>query len=154
MSKSTAVSSKESKKLKRSKSKKDSEIEQSEDETDLNGYKSVPSNFLSELIHANQEYQDIWKNKDESMNPMQLPYRDMIEAEKTKEVEDEIRMVVDQTIRGKDILQFLEKRKNENRKILVIICYIFPSNFNCFFIFFFYFLLYSIERNGLHIKIL
>jgi len=104
MSKSTAVSSKESKKLKRSKSKKDSEIEQSEDETDLNGYKSVPSNFLSELIHANQEYQDIWKNKDESMNPMQLPYCDMIETEKTKEVEDEVRMVVDQAIRGRDSL--------------------------------------------------
>ncbi|XP_011352378.1 dynein regulatory complex protein 11 isoform X2 [Ooceraea biroi] len=99
VSKSTALSSKESKKSKRSKSKKDSETEQSEDETDL-GFKSVPSNFLSELIRANQEYQDVWKNKDESMNPMQLPYRDMIEAEKTKETEDEVRLVVDQAMRG------------------------------------------------------
>ncbi|EZA60539.1 IQ and AAA domain-containing protein [Ooceraea biroi] len=98
VSKSTALSSKESKKSKRSKSKKDSETEQSEDETDL-GFKSVPSNFLSELIRANQEYQDVWKNKDESMNPMQLPYRDMIEAEKTKETEDEVRLVVDQAMR-------------------------------------------------------
>lgn len=100
VSKSTAVSSKESKKSKRSKSKKDSETEQSEDETDL-GFKSVPSNFLSELIHANQEYQDIWRDKNESANPMQLPYNDMIEAEKTREVEDEVRIVVDQTMRGK-----------------------------------------------------
>lgn len=99
MSKSTAISSKESKKSKRSKLK-DSETEQSEDETDL-GFKPVPSNFLSELIRANQEYQDIWKDKDESVNPMQLPYRDMIEMEKTKEVEDEIRTVVDQAMRGK-----------------------------------------------------
>ncbi|XP_025270729.1 dynein regulatory complex protein 11 isoform X2 [Camponotus floridanus] len=99
VSKSTVVSSKESKKSKRSKSKKDSETEQSEDETDL-GFKSVPSNFLPELIHANQEYQDVWRDKDESANPMQLPYNDMIEAEKTREVEDEVRIVVDQTMRG------------------------------------------------------
>lgn len=100
VSKSTAVSSKESKKSKRSKSKKDSETEQSEDETDL-GFKSIPSNFLPKLIHANQEYQDVWRDKDESANPMQLPYRDMIEAEKTKEVEDEVREVVDQAMRGR-----------------------------------------------------
>lgn len=100
MSKSTAVSSKESKKSKLSKSKKDSETEQSEDETDL-GFKSAPSNFLPKLIHANQEYQDVWMNKDESANPMQLPYRDMIEAEKTREIEDQIRVVVDQAMRGR-----------------------------------------------------
>ncbi|XP_011862615.1 PREDICTED: IQ and AAA domain-containing protein 1 isoform X2 [Vollenhovia emeryi] len=99
VSKSTAVSSKESKKSKRSKSKKDSETEQSEDETDL-GFKPVPSNFLPELIHANQEYQDVWKDKDESANPMQLPYRDIIEAEKTREIEDQVRVVVDQAMRG------------------------------------------------------
>ena len=100
MSKSTAISSKESKKSKRSKSKKDSETEQSEDETDL-GFKSVLSNFLPELIHANQEYQDVWKDKDESANQMQLPYRNMIEVEKTREIEDEVRLVVDQTMRGR-----------------------------------------------------
>ncbi|XP_070157654.1 dynein regulatory complex protein 11-like [Polyergus mexicanus] len=99
VSKSTAISSKESKKSKRSKSKKDSETEQSEDETDL-GFKSVPSNFLPKLIHANQEYQDVWRDKDESSNPMQLPYCDIIEAEKTREVEDEVRAIVDQAMRG------------------------------------------------------
>ncbi|XP_077281208.1 dynein regulatory complex protein 11 isoform X2 [Temnothorax americanus] len=99
VSKSTAVSSKESKKSKRSKSKKDSETEQSEDETDL-GFKPVPSNFLPELIHATQEYQNVWKDKDESANPRHVPYRDMIEAEKTKEIENQIRVVVDQAMRG------------------------------------------------------
>lgn len=99
MSKSTAVSSKDSKKSKRSKSKKDSETEQSEDETDV-GFKSVPSNFLPELVHANQDYQEVWRDKDESGNRAQLPYRDMIEADKTREVEDEIRVGVDQTMRG------------------------------------------------------
>lgn len=95
------MSSKDSKKSKRSKSKKDSsETEQSEDETDL-GFKSVPSNFLPELVHANQEYQEVWRDKDESGNRAQLPYRDMIEADKTREVEDEVRVVVDQTMRGR-----------------------------------------------------
>ncbi|KAG7205430.1 hypothetical protein KM043_007423 [Ampulex compressa] len=99
ISKSTALSSKESKKSKKSKSKKDSETEQSEDETEQ-GYKPIPSNFLSELVHASQEYQEIWKDKDESTNPAQLPYMDMIEVEKTKEVEDEVRIGVDQALRA------------------------------------------------------
>ncbi|XP_076238279.1 dynein regulatory complex protein 11 [Calliopsis andreniformis] len=99
ISKSTAMSSKESKKSKKSKSKKDSETEQSEEETEQ-GFKSIPSNFLSELVHANQEYQEVWKNKDESMNMSQLPYMDIIETEKTNEVENEIRTVVDEALRG------------------------------------------------------
>lgn len=75
-------------------------MEQSEDETDL-GFKSSASVFLPELIQTNQEYQDIWKDKDESANPMQLPYCDMIVAEKTTEVEEEVRIGVDQTMRGR-----------------------------------------------------
>ncbi|XP_060813459.1 dynein regulatory complex protein 11 [Bombus pascuorum] len=98
ISKSTAVSSKESKKSKRSKSKKDSDVEQSEEETEQ-GFKSVPSNFLSELIHANQEYQETWKNKDEAVNMAQLPYLDMIENKTIKEVENEVRVTVDQALR-------------------------------------------------------
>ncbi|XP_031839802.2 dynein regulatory complex protein 11 isoform X1 [Nomia melanderi] len=98
-SKSTAVSSKESKKSKKSKAKKDSENEQSEEETEQ-GFKPIPSNFLSELMHANQEYQEVWKSKDESTNVAQLPYTNMIEKEKTEEVEHEVRVIVDQELRG------------------------------------------------------
>lgn len=100
ISKSTAVSSKESKKSKRLKLKKDNNAEQSEDETEQ-GFKSIPSNFLSELVHANQEYQEIWKNKDETMNAAQLPYLDMIENEMINKVENEVRITVDQALRGK-----------------------------------------------------
>lgn len=100
MSKSTAISSKDSKKSKRLKSKKDSETDQSEDETDL-GFKSIPSNFFPELIRVNQEYQDVWRDKDETANLRQLPYDDMIEMEKIKEIEDEVRIGVDQAMRGK-----------------------------------------------------
>ncbi|CAK9827748.1 Dynein regulatory complex protein 11 [Anthophora retusa] len=112
ISKSTAVSSKESKKSKRSKSKKDSDGEQSEEETEQ-GFKSVPSNFLSELVLANQEYQEVWKNKDESTNAAQLPYLDMIEIEKTKEVEDEVRIVVDQALR--DDIEALQNALDRDR---------------------------------------
>lgn len=94
------MSSKESRRSKKSKSKKDSEGEQSEEETEQ-GFKSMPSNFLSELVHANQEYQEVWKNKDESMNAAQFPYLDMIQSDKAKEVENEVRIAVDQELRGK-----------------------------------------------------
>ncbi|XP_076172417.1 dynein regulatory complex protein 11 [Ptiloglossa arizonensis] len=112
ISKSTAVSSKESKKSKKSKSKKDSETEQSEEETE-EGYKSIPSNFLSELMHANQEYQEVWKNRDESMNAAQLPYINMIESEKTKEIEHEVRVTVDQALR--DDIEALQSALDRDR---------------------------------------
>lgn len=101
MSKSKeSSSSKESKKSKKSKSKKESDTEKSEDESDP-GIKVVPSNFLPELIQAHTEYQDVWRDKDESENPWQLPYDDMILSEKTREIEDEVRVGVDQALRGK-----------------------------------------------------
>ncbi|XP_017764087.1 PREDICTED: IQ and AAA domain-containing protein 1 [Eufriesea mexicana] len=112
ISKSTAVSSKESKKSKRSKSKKDSEADQSEEETEQ-GFKPIPSNFLSKLVHANQEYQEIWKNKDETMNMAQLPYLDMIENETTKEVENEVRVTVDQALR--DDIEALQNALDRDR---------------------------------------
>ncbi|XP_066589498.1 dynein regulatory complex protein 11 [Prorops nasuta] len=97
ISKSTAISSKESKKSKRTKtSKKESESEQSEDETET-GYKSTISNFLPELIQSNQEYKDVWREKERFS---EKPYVDMIEAEKTKELEDGIRLGVDNVMRG------------------------------------------------------
>ena len=102
MSMSTGVSSsKESRRSKRSsKTKKESDTEQqSEPESEL-GFRPVASNFLPELIHASHEYEETWRDKDESRNLDQGPYFDMIEAEKTKEVENEIRVGVDQAIRG------------------------------------------------------
>lgn len=60
----------------------------------------MPSNFLPEIIQANQEYQEVWRDKDETSNPVQLPYRDMIVSEKTREIEDEVRVGVDHALRG------------------------------------------------------
>ncbi|KAK0180478.1 hypothetical protein PV327_006116 [Microctonus hyperodae] len=91
-------SSKESKRSKKSKSKKESDTEKSEDESDP-GIKIILSNALPELIQAHTEYQDIWRSKDECANPWQLPYSDIILAQKTRELEDEVRFKVDQTLR-------------------------------------------------------
>ncbi|XP_034937437.1 dynein regulatory complex protein 11 [Chelonus insularis] len=105
-------SSKESKRSKKSKSKKESDTEKSEDESDP-GIKITPSNFLSELTQAHTQYQDVWRDKDESENPWQLPYKDMILAEKTKEIEDEIRISVDQTLR--DDIEALQAALDRDR---------------------------------------
>ena len=113
MSKSTAVSSKESKKSKKSKSKKDSpDLDRSEDESDP-GIKIMPSNFLPEIIQANEEYQEVWKEKDETCNPEQLPYHDMIEAEKTREIENEVRVGVDHALR--DDIEALQAALDRDR---------------------------------------
>ncbi|XP_043471559.1 dynein regulatory complex protein 11 [Leptopilina heterotoma] len=99
ISKSTAGSSKESKRSKKSKTKKENEPDRSEDESE-SGIRHFPSNFLPQLVQANEIYLETWKDKDESMNQAQGPYIDMIQAEKTREVEDEVRLVVDHTLRG------------------------------------------------------
>lgn len=106
MSKSTgASSSKESKRSKKSGKKKESEAEQqSEAESEVGLFKPAPSNFLSELQHANQEYLEVWRDKDESRNLDQGPYYDMVEAEKTREIEDEIRVGVDNAMRSQIVL--------------------------------------------------
>ncbi|XP_058792592.1 dynein regulatory complex protein 11 isoform X3 [Phymastichus coffea] len=94
-------SSKESKRSKKSsKGKKDSEAEPTSDAESEPGFKPVPSNFLPELIQANQEYQDVWRDKDESRNLEQGPYLDMVDVEKSREVEDEVRVDVDQALRA------------------------------------------------------
>ncbi|KAF7991336.1 hypothetical protein HCN44_002898 [Aphidius gifuensis] len=101
MSKSKeSSSSKESKRSKKSKAKKDSEPDKSEDDESDPGIKPAPTNFLPEILNANLEYQDIWKNKDETNNPWQKPYEDMIYADKTRQVENEIRIIVDQEMRN------------------------------------------------------
>ena len=100
LSKSTGVSSsKESKRSKKS-AKTAKETEQQSDPESEVGFKPMTSNFLPDLAHANEEYQHVWKDKDESSNFAQLPYFDMVDDEKTREVEDEIRLGVDNTMRS------------------------------------------------------
>lgn len=63
-----------------------------EEDEDL-GFKMAPSNFLADLMVCNSEYDELWKHMDESSNPLQTYYLDMVRAAKTAEVEAELRKV-------------------------------------------------------------
>lgn len=52
-----------------------------------------PSNFLALLMVATSEYDEVWRHLDESGNPRQHLYIDMVRREKTTEVESELRKV-------------------------------------------------------------
>lgn len=64
-----------------------------QDDEEDPGFKMGPSNFLTDLMVANTEYDEEWKEKNESDNPSQKYYLDMIKTQKTAEIEAEIRKV-------------------------------------------------------------
>ncbi|XP_063367172.1 dynein regulatory complex protein 11 [Cydia amplana] len=103
LSKSSPVSSKESKKSKESKDKKNGKPEDNktkDEEADLQMFKCSISNFLQDVISANEEFEDIWKFKDDADNPHERYYKDMIEREKMVKIEQEIRNIVDEMMRN------------------------------------------------------
>ncbi|KAL0271263.1 UNVERIFIED_CONTAM: hypothetical protein PYX00_008408 [Menopon gallinae] len=104
MSKSTAGSSGgRSKKGKRS-PKEDLAKKKKEEEDEDPGFKMAPSNFLTDLLTANTEYDTVWRHKLD--DPSEEPYLDMIKAEKQAEVEAELRKVVDNMMREElEVLQ-------------------------------------------------
>ncbi|XP_047113172.1 dynein regulatory complex protein 11 [Schistocerca piceifrons] len=105
ISKSTTASSVKSKKGKKEKEKEGKKPKKDDDEEDP-GFKMTPSNFLSDIMSASEEYQETWKDRDESNNPRQTADIDMIRMEKTAEVESELRKIVDQLMRKElEILQ-------------------------------------------------
>lgn len=55
--------------------------------------------FVPELAARKEDYDEIWKNKDESNNPRQHHYTDMIEQEQMMEMENELRKIVDEMMR-------------------------------------------------------
>ncbi|KAI5733919.1 hypothetical protein M8J77_000350 [Diaphorina citri] len=103
VSKSSAPSSKESK-GKKDKGKKGSKEDETkkkkpEEDEDL-GFKMAPSNFLADLMVCNSEYDELWKHMDESSNPLQTHYLEMVRAAKTTEVEAELRKIIDEQMRN------------------------------------------------------
>ncbi|KAG5668405.1 hypothetical protein PVAND_016345 [Polypedilum vanderplanki] len=106
-SRSSAPSSKESKKQAKEKTKEKGKPEEPVlDEGFKKGFKPEESSFLPEIKAGIDEFNDIWRNKDESGNLKQLHYEDMIYAEKYSEVEMELRKLVDEMMRHElDLLQ-------------------------------------------------
>lgn len=74
-------------------SKDDDAKKKKVDDDEDPGFKLGTSNFLADLMVANMEYDEVWKDKDESNNPHQTYYADMIRAQNTAQVEAEVRKV-------------------------------------------------------------
>ncbi|KAL4702784.1 hypothetical protein ACJJTC_002324 [Scirpophaga incertulas] len=131
LSKTSPVSSKESKRSKDSKDKKSSKNgdnnKPKEEPEDLNIYKCNNSAFLQDIVNANEEFEDIWKFKDDIDNPHERYYKDMIEREKVVKIEQEIRNIVDELMRNelellqtayiKDMAQKGKKIKKPQKKV-------------------------------------
>ncbi|CAH1132986.1 unnamed protein product [Ceutorhynchus assimilis] len=66
--------------------------------------KALVSTFLPELNIRKEEYDEMWRCKDESTNPRQYPYKDIIEHEQIIEMENELRKIVDEMMRAELIL--------------------------------------------------
>lgn len=83
---------------KSSRSKKSSESSEEKkrkvSDDDFVGYKISQSNILSDLDAANAEYEETWRNINESDNPNQTYVLSMVRAQKTAEVEAELRKVI------------------------------------------------------------
>lgn len=61
---------------------------------------------MPELNLRKDEYDEIWKNRDESINPYQYSYKDIIENEQMAEMEHELKKVVDEMMKAE--LQLLQ----------------------------------------------
>lgn len=106
---SKSTSSKDSK-SKKGKAKTKTEIQ--EDEADLET-KAIVSSFVPELTVRKEEYDENWRNKDESNNPYQYHYQDIIENEQMTSMENELRKVVDEMMRAE--LQLLQEAFDKDR---------------------------------------
>ncbi|KAG8247235.1 Dynein regulatory complex protein 11 [Homalodisca vitripennis] len=117
ISKSTAPSSKEGKGKKdkgkkASKEKEDAKKKKVDDEEDP-GFKMGTSSFLTELMVASAEYEETWRCRDESSNPRQTYYQEIIQDQNTSQLEAEIRKVVDEQLRAE--LELLQAALDRDR---------------------------------------
>ncbi|CAH1155617.1 unnamed protein product [Phaedon cochleariae] len=104
MSKSTQPSSKESKTKKDKSKSKDSKSGVDEDEEMTT--KAMVSTFVPELNFRKEEYEEMWKDKDETSNFRQYHYIDIIENEQMTAMENDLREVVDDMMRAElELLQ-------------------------------------------------
>ncbi|KAL0819448.1 hypothetical protein ABMA28_007553 [Loxostege sticticalis] len=118
LSKSSPVSSGGSKRSKDSKDKKSSkngDAKPKEEGEDLITYKCIASAFLQDIVNANEEFEDIWKFKEDIDNTHERYYKDMIEREKMVKIEQEIRNVVDEMMRNE--LELLQAAYDKDKAV-------------------------------------
>ncbi|XP_013192075.1 dynein regulatory complex protein 11 [Amyelois transitella] len=115
LSKSSPVSSKGSKRSKDSKDKKNGNGEENkgkEEEENIQMFKCSTSAFLQDIVNTNEEFEDIWKFKDND-DPHDRFYKDVIERDKIVKIEQEIRNVVDELMRSE--LELLQAAYDRDR---------------------------------------
>lgn len=71
------------------------------------------SSFVPEMNAKREEFEEIWRHKDESINPCQYHYNDIIEHEQMTDLEDELRKIVDEMMRSE--LQLLQEAFDKDR---------------------------------------
>lgn len=92
MYKDHSILGKKDKGKKAGKDKDDGKKKKADDE-EYPGFKMGTSCFLTELMVASAEYEDVWRGRDEAGNPRQTHYHDIILEQNTAQLEGEIRKV-------------------------------------------------------------
>ncbi|CAN2389127.1 IQ motif containing with AAA domain 1, partial [Pristimantis euphronides] len=82
------------------------------------GWKMNPSQFLPDVSTSNQTYEGVWKNRNESWNLHQTHDSELIKEDKRKEVEEEIRIQVDELMRQElqNLKLAVDRDKNKKKK--------------------------------------
>ncbi|KAM9123063.1 dynein regulatory complex protein 11 [Pangshura tecta] len=116
-----AVKKKPKGKGKKEKKKKKGKGKEKKGKTDTEeeeGWKMAPSKFLPIMEEGNNRYKDIWQNRDERWNFPQEYDPELIKEEKRKEVEEEIRVQVDELMRQelKNLKLAVDREKDKKRK--------------------------------------
>ncbi|XP_030065024.1 dynein regulatory complex protein 11 [Microcaecilia unicolor] len=88
------------------------------DEEEEHGWKMAPSHFLPDIAGGHQTFKDIWQYRDESWNFPQRHDPELVKEEKRKEVEEEIRVQVDELMRQelKNLKLAVDRQKGRKQK--------------------------------------
>ncbi|KAM8934134.1 dynein regulatory complex protein 11 [Pelodytes ibericus] len=87
-------------------------------EEEEEGWKMNPSHFLPDITSAKQTYDSVWQQRDESWNLHQTYDSELIKENKRKEVEDEVRIQVDELMRQElqNLKLAVDREKNKKKK--------------------------------------
>ncbi|XP_063067929.1 dynein regulatory complex protein 11 [Engraulis encrasicolus] len=107
---------KEKKKDKKGKARRTKE--KSEGEEAEKGWKMTPSNFLPSVVQGAKIYREVWQDRDERQNFPQRFDAQLVREEKRLEVEEEIRVQVDELMRQelKNLKLAVDKDKGKKKK--------------------------------------
>ncbi|XP_073489747.1 dynein regulatory complex protein 11 [Aquarana catesbeiana] len=109
---------KEKKKEKKGKDKSKGKKGKGAEEEEEPGWKMKPSEFLPDIGSTRHTYEAVWQNRDETWNLHQTHDSELIKEDKRKEVEEEIRIQVDELMRQElqNLKLSVDRDKNKKKK--------------------------------------